>query len=381
MAYEVLGDEKKRKIYDRYGLMGLQMYSSYASAGVMGQVLFSPALMCLMFILLTIILSVAIMFPAFLSVKIDGKVLWNWASVFSPLWILDIFGLIYFVVGVCSKETPEQRPEGEEDDHMVEPEGKRRILPGLYSLFKFVLFVLWQIFIVVKISLPEDAHTGWTWAKVWIPIFVLEGLFFFELLLECRAGFVILSQELEQKVTSGVKLLLIVNAFRWWPFRVLQSIFIVIRADEVVTWNWAIVAIPILVGLFLTSVFDYIYLSRLKQKATSDEQKSEIKSSLCIKTIFNVIVLTFSIAFIGMLIVYLNDHQRTMAVVLVPFFIVIGFLLCCCCCCLPLIYCLSGPSGSGDDIEAGIMRATISLTVPLLEPGPGNTQKWTIDDP
>ena len=109
MAYEVLGDEKKRKVYDRYGLMGLQMYSSYASAGVMGDILFNPVLLCVALMFITLLITIAILFPAFLAVKIDGLVTWSWAAVFAPLWVLDIIALLYFVRDICSKEEPEHR--------------------------------------------------------------------------------------------------------------------------------------------------------------------------------------------------------------------------------------------------------------------------------
>lgn len=375
MAYEVLGDENKRKIYDRYGLMGLQMYSNYASAGPMGQILFNPNLMCLVFLACSFVVSLAILFPAFLSVKIDGLVMWNWAAVFAPLWVLDIFVIAFLLYNAFSLEAPEEHHD--DDDEIQQAPPKRNILGGLYLLSKFLLFTLWQIFIVGMLSSWEAL--GWTWVKVWIPIFVLEGLFFIELAIEYRQVLALAAQNPDSQLTFGMRILIFFHIFRWWLFRALQSVFIAIRADEIVVWNWGVVAIPFFVGVLLAIFVDYVYTSRLMKMAQSQEQKGEIKSSICMKTIFNLIFLTLILAFVGMLVVHLNSGERTAAVILTPIFIILGIILCCCCCCIPLLYCCSGPGGAGDDIEAGL-RAQVSLTLPLLEPGPGNTPKWTIDN-
>jgi len=374
MAYEVLGDEKKRKVYDRYGLMGLQMYSSYASAGVMGDILFNPVLLCVALMFITLLITIAILFPAFLAVKIDGLVTWSWAAVFAPLWVLDIIALLYFVRDICSKEEPEHR-EGDEDD-LNEAPPKSNYIRGTFNLLKFILFILWQIFIVIRAPGPES---GWTWVKVWSPVYILEIFAFFEIAAELYATFS-LHVMANQPLPTGMKIITTIHSYRWWVTRSLQWAFIVIRADNIVSWHWAVVAIPFFAGVGVSLIIDYAYMFRVKSLAPTPEVRSEVSSSIWIKTIMNVFCLSLIITFIALLVVYLNDGERTMGVVLVPIFIILGFLCLCCCCCTPCLYYTLKAGNPEGDLESGLLRMQVQLTLPLLEPGPGNTRKWTIDD-
>ncbi|KAJ3070664.1 hypothetical protein HK102_006610, partial [Quaeritorhiza haematococci] len=92
-AYEVLSDEKKRKIYDLYGEPGIRMMES------MGEVapFIDPDLVLAMnwfFFAGSLFAALLILFPAFVSVRADGKVEWPWLTVFIPAFIVDFFVLL-----------------------------------------------------------------------------------------------------------------------------------------------------------------------------------------------------------------------------------------------------------------------------------------------
>lgn len=376
LAYEILGDDKKRKIYDRYGMMGIQMYSTYGKGSGVGDLLFNPVFACIIFVMGSLFAALTIMFPAFLAVKIDGGVQWDWASVFAPLWILDLIVLLFLLQQACSKT--EELEEDDDEDKPHERERKRTNLwPGLYTMLKYLLFSLWQILIVLKL---DDDESFWSWIYVWSPLFALEGLFFIENLVEVVRNFSV--KEHSDALTLRMKFLIIFHIYRWWIFRTLQNIFVAIRAQGIVEWDWAIVALPFFVGIFLSIVVDCCYDCTILRMARSEEESSDIKSSMTMKGLFFVIVLTLLLAFVGMLVVYLNEtSERSMIVVVVPLFILFGLLFCCFCCCLPLLCCCVGAGGqaSEDFMENGQVRQAMNLSIPLLEPGPGNTAKWTID--
>ena len=78
----MLSDEQKRRVYDRYGELGLQMMDTVASP------LFDPeieSMLCTMFSSLGLGFALLIIFFAFLTVRIDETVLWSWAVVWIPL--------------------------------------------------------------------------------------------------------------------------------------------------------------------------------------------------------------------------------------------------------------------------------------------------------
>lgn len=103
-AYEVLSNPEKRKIYDKYGEMGLKA-SEMMPADLMGMGMsIATCVLCSIFLLLWLFLTfVAVrcvrpfstfflcffLHPSCCIHRADGTVTWAWSSVFVPLWILD----------------------------------------------------------------------------------------------------------------------------------------------------------------------------------------------------------------------------------------------------------------------------------------------------
>ncbi|KAJ2788263.1 hypothetical protein GGI15_000068 [Coemansia interrupta] len=86
-AYDVLSDERKRRIYDRYGDIGIQM------AGRMGGELLDPKVSNLLsvFAFVSALVSVLLIsFFALLAKRVDHAVEWSYKVVFAPLWVVDM---------------------------------------------------------------------------------------------------------------------------------------------------------------------------------------------------------------------------------------------------------------------------------------------------
>ncbi|KAJ2472005.1 hypothetical protein GGI02_001886 [Coemansia sp. RSA 2322] len=86
-AYDVLSDERKRRIYDRYGEMGIRMAGRVGGelldpqvSNMLSGLAFASSLMALLFVL----------FFALLAHRVDRPVSWPYAVVFAPLWVVDL---------------------------------------------------------------------------------------------------------------------------------------------------------------------------------------------------------------------------------------------------------------------------------------------------
>ncbi|KAI9506560.1 hypothetical protein BX070DRAFT_231668 [Coemansia spiralis] len=97
-AYDILSDDRKRRIYDRYGEMGVRM------AGRVGGGLLDPLVSSLLstfaFGSAVLALLLIVLF-AFLSRRIDHHNSFPYAVVFVPLWIIDLLivvGIVWFAM-------------------------------------------------------------------------------------------------------------------------------------------------------------------------------------------------------------------------------------------------------------------------------------------
>ncbi|KAJ2488635.1 hypothetical protein IWW37_004657 [Coemansia sp. RSA 2050] len=90
-AYDMLSDERKRRIYDRYGEMGIQM------AGRVGGELLDPQVSNMLSGFAFVSSLVALLFVLFftlLAQRVDRKISWPYSVVFAPLWTVDLAVLI-----------------------------------------------------------------------------------------------------------------------------------------------------------------------------------------------------------------------------------------------------------------------------------------------
>ncbi|KAJ2459199.1 hypothetical protein GGF42_001615 [Coemansia sp. RSA 2424] len=86
-AYDVLSDERKRRIYDRYGEMGIQM------AGRVGGELLDPQVSNMLSGFAFVSSLVAVLFIVFFAVlaqRVDRRINWPYSVVFTPLWTVDL---------------------------------------------------------------------------------------------------------------------------------------------------------------------------------------------------------------------------------------------------------------------------------------------------
>ncbi|OZJ04576.1 hypothetical protein BZG36_02779 [Bifiguratus adelaidae] len=340
-AYEILSDPKKRQVYDRYGEFGVNMMGTMAGA------LFDPeieSLLCTSFVTLALLFALFIIFFAFLSVKIDGRVGWSWAAVFAPLWIIDAVVLVFVgyqslkVIRSSGDQDEEHESEEEQDDIELSSEEQERRkqererrrtglkrLTAMISTLYVVLIILFQVFIVLK----ADQSVSWSAAVVFLPYFVLEFLNLIPTLIVCV---ITLTQEKRMSPNHHIYIFrafsVLYDNFWFLILRLLLTILIVLRIDQTIQCSWGVVFIPLyLVGLKL--LVDLLFAYRRFSKLPTQEEVASAKASVILGLVLFCIVGALAYALIGLVARKLDGYPPIrMTTVLIPIFIVLSLLLC-----------------------------------------------------
>ncbi|KAI7887002.1 DnaJ-domain-containing protein [Lichtheimia hyalospora FSU 10163] len=349
VAYEVLSDEQKRRVYDRYGELGLQMMDTVASP------LFDPEIESMLFSLfftIGLVFALLIIFFAFLTVRIDEIVLWSWGVVWIPLWIVNAI-LGYMVVKYFIKALRDDKDDDDEDDDDQDDETKRaqrkaarrrlRVMQqGVFVLY-WILVLLFQIFIVLRL----DERVNWSAAVIFIPYFILEAIHFIlqavAFTLAIRAG--------GPLVDKRQIPILVFKQFWLFAIRLVLFVLIATRIDGTIQCSWGIVFIPLYVVAVKYGVqlaMSYATYSRL---TSQPELAHQGKVSVILGVVALVVVGALAYALIGLLARRLDGiNYIRMATVFVPLFIVLALLCCCAGCCLPCMVMIS-TAADMDDLE------------------------------
>ncbi|GAA5803976.1 hypothetical protein HPULCUR_009461 [Helicostylum pulchrum] len=329
-AYEVLGDEQKRRVYDKYGELGLQMMDTVVSP------LFNPeieSMLCSLLMSISLLFCLIIIFLVFLTVKIDSLVTWSWAVVWTPAWIIN-FIVFYTVLRYVVLRS--DKPEAEDDHEKEDTDETNRLkhhnqqlkrIKKLMTLFNFLLCLLFQIFIVVRL----DEKVTWSACIVFIPYFIFEATHFFSTCLNTLVGCLALTSVGEtRRIPQFVFSQYWLNATRFCLF-----LLIALRIDQVIDCSWAIVFIPVyLVGLKWAIELGYRYrvYSRMPQPDVAHQGK------------ITVLVGVLAFVIVGVLVYALS------------------FFLCCSGCCLPCLLRVSAVSDMEEPETQYLVNANRRIT-------------------
>ncbi|KAJ1975198.1 hypothetical protein H4R34_004427 [Dimargaris verticillata] len=352
-AYEILGDPQRRRVYDRYGEMGVSMMD-----GVGGN-LFNPDIsdmLCTVSLTLTLLTSLVIIFLSFLSVRVDHQVEWEYAVVFIPLFIVDGF-LVAFMVqkGLTEYQVDTEELLSEDDQEALaalpleDREAQRAawlrrhrrvsFLRSVMSLVYVGLFILFQVFVVLRL----DRIVTWPIAVVFLPWFIMEA--FHVVLASFECIHILITEQADFDVSPWwawcqLYALVIYDTFWWMALRILQAILLALRIDETITCHWAVVFIPV----YCVGLHYLVALARLRWRIRSFRQqvtgKTDLHAVFYLGLTAFIVMGTLAYAFIGLLVRRLEvPGSVRVAILLVPVFIVVSFVFLGVCCCMPCVAC------------------------------------------
>lgn len=303
------------------------------------------------------IFAALLLLPILFSLKCDGTLDDNvkWVAIWTPMWILDVIQLLTAVFVLADNSEPPSPEEGEDP-----PEPKAPFLERLHDFVVTTLFILLQIFVLMRL----DSYIDWSWFLVFVPWFIYEfvnATYIFPLAFLTKISppdyenMQLVEEggeeerfmkkiELESKYfdkvieqTDAQKSILVCGLKAW------LAVFLALKVDGTVDWNWGLVLLPVWVYLFLQYSYAYIYrvwgAQKLKgldvEAITSGEEKDpnaivnlqqgsqllSISTLLCISQCAPL--------FMALLLVSrLQVSTFTTFVIILPVFIAIG---CCCC--------------------------------------------------
>ncbi|KAF8978838.1 hypothetical protein BGZ46_006100 [Entomortierella lignicola] len=369
-AYEVLGDPKKRQFYDKYGMMGVKM----AGTEIGEKLVEIESLLCSVFLFLSTLIILLIIFLSFLSLRVDGKVNWNYYIVFIPLWIFDAV-LVFSIIQIISRPVEEEEDAREDDEETegenrsTESDRERRKQQKLKGR-KFLKFVRTSIALItiffstvfkVLIVMKANDYYSLTAPQVFIPFFIVEGAAFVLTLMRLLLVFIAPGVA---DVPFLVKLILVFEVLWWRSVRIALAVLIMLRVDERITCSWGVVFIPLyLVGLkyLLQLISDYRKFSRMQNL----EMRQQGQSMIIAAGVGFVIVGSLFYSLVGLLAAKLDGHVFSASRVLIPIFIVLSIMLCCTGCCMP---CLLLASGNVEhDMEEGPQVRLVSPNLRIEE--------------
>jgi len=281
----------------------------------------NPAFFCIFWCLNVILISVLTLFPIFIGIKVDGLVDWNWASVFSPIWIFSIIGCFASCCLVYATRK------------------------ALLHVSKFLLLVLFFIFLVLRL----DETIEWKWVLVFIPLYILEISNILTKIPNLRKF------RFEDELQQGQRHFYFGCGYLGFIFRNIFSsiqrltfiIFIAVRVDGYTEWSyWAVIS-PLLASL-CCEIFLEISDNLISYRLTFEvEEKEGRRQALILEIIAIIFGVAFALTFLGLLIEKFDGRvQYSMVDVMIPIYVAFGLVYCCCFCCVPCIMCCAGAGGN-----------------------------------
>ncbi len=324
-------------------------------------------------LLIAFIFAAILLLPILFSLKCDGTLGDNapWTAIWSPMWFVDGFFLVFAVYFMFDK--PEPPPQTEEGDKPPPVEEPVPLTIKIANLLTTVLFVLIQIFVMMRL----DKDIDWSWFAVFAPWFIYEGV---HVLTMFPMAFVtvisppdyenltlIIEEGQNGEEEMFMQKIQLENAYfekvmeqknnqksiLICLLRVWQAIFLALKLNGTHDWNWGLVFLPIWVYLFAQYVYSYVFrlwglskLSGLNVEAIMGgtetdpismvklQQGNELLSSSFFGCLFQAIPLFMAV----MLVCRLQISSYSTFLIILPVFLIVG---CCCCVVFCGICCLS----------------------------------------
>ena len=394
-AYEVLVDPKRRKLYDELGASGLKLIESPQEVNpseLIKNFQKNKADRCTLSLLFLFLIFSLLVLPVLFSLKCDGLNI-PWTALWTPMWIIDLI-LLFSIVVVCRMKGKKDKSNDSNtslEQDMMEDENNEDEGEGpsfhekIFNFISTIAFVLTQIFILMRL----DENIQWNWFAVFAPWFIYEANNVLAILFSGNA-FSTISKPIEQvdtsintdehgddyfhqKVTEEMEYFkkiimqsqdrkqIILSHLRAW-----FAIFLAVKSNHSVDWNWGLVLLPVWVYIFVKYLEAYNYRqwgNKKIQENIIDEEAVNVDPLRQTKMQQGVELLSISqsscvITTIGpllialLLVCRLEVSTYSTFIIIIPIFLAIG---CCFCITFGIICCLSNVDADSlekpEDIE------------------------------
>ncbi|KAJ3241743.1 hypothetical protein HDU78_001702 [Chytriomyces hyalinus] len=346
-AYEVLSDEKKRQVYDKYGANGVEMMDKMPFLDV--SVILA---MKNFFLAITFVSAILLLFPVFVSMKIDGKIGWTWPIVFIPSFI--VLGIV--LIGALL--APVSGDSEDEDRSDKKASLLSRVLRKLYNIAYVACLTVFD----VLISLRLESIISVNWGTVFVPWYLMEISHFasgvYSVFMRIREGvYEAVPENLDEEeqnpdaakraYTMREILVILYLEFHFLVFRVVQAVMFVSKLDSD-SMSWQVTFTPLYILIIVNLIAMLISFVALSTRLPSPAEK---RSACIIFMVVFVILATIVSVFTYLLVrkISVNDGYPPASVVLIPVFFIFALLLCCCGCFLPCV--LGAGLASMEDME------------------------------
>ncbi|CBJ27545.1 Heat shock protein 40 like protein/ DnaJ domain containing protein [Ectocarpus siliculosus] len=382
-AYDVLSDPSKRELYDQLGETGmLMMEDPFAAKDNMIKNFLRMGtrdrLRLVVFVLLFV--GAVLLWPILFCAKVDGDTSASWVALWTPLWIYDALGLWYFVylVSLGQIKAPEGMEEGWTDPFPL----PLRVL----ALVKWTLLVLFQVFLTMRL----DDNIDWSYAVVGSPLLAWMGLTIVGHVYDAtrpvpqdRSEESILNDEeggippdvekREQAIAKRTEARSAVAKDCVW---MLQLVFLIIKLDGNVDWNWWLVFFPTWFVLFGQLVGYYVDYSLARSLSAGIEEKEEedltqeervrmvAASQLVVHAASSCCCWVFTLVTVVLAVNAIAGADYSTFVIFIPQFIIAGTLLCCATCFICCMRDLGDLDDDAADPEQGGSGASTSQHLP-----------------
>eukprot|EP00756_Hemistasia_phaeocysticola_P055185 Hpha_TRINITY_DN310_c0_g1::TRINITY_DN310_c0_g1_i1::g.112641::m.112641 len=183
-AFDVLKDERKRRMYDQFGEEALR----WTSGGADLSPLLDPCMVCVWSVVMVVILALIIIQLALIVAQTMGDKGWKWGVLLIPTWILDVFVLaaVVFLLSLARNIWKAERKkfQRQNDDAGPDDEGKTPPLaPVLFVAGFLFLFFLQTVGAGAKL---DGRMEGTSWGVVMLPLFMLDLMLMAQSVSMCR---------------------------------------------------------------------------------------------------------------------------------------------------------------------------------------------------
>jgi len=220
-------------------------------------------------------------FSILLSLRLDRDIQLNCWTIFIPLWFLNLIVVLGAIVGTIAwSKHPESRRERD---------GYTDFKALLITVGLHITLFMFELLVCYKIELQQQRISGPLWIVVFTPLFFASPI----AIAACVWGF---------KNDRSLELEAILSA------NILLFIFISLRLDHMVAWEWTAVFIPlwILMCLPCVAVLYYFIWALIFCRAT---YQADRKSHLLMA--FNWICIVVPLLFFQVMLAYKLDNSNT----------------------------------------------------------------------